>query len=100
MYIMTGAPKTGVTALIGITVFCGITQIRLHNIHITAPVSIVVGNSMVWSDVFVSIRAMCGTASPTNAIGPQKAVLAAVSMPVAVSSSRRVRLMSTPKFAA
>lgn len=97
---MTGAPKTGVTAFIGITVFCGITQIRLHSKQMAAPVSIVVGNSIVWSDVFVSNRAMCGTASPTNDMGPQKAVLAAVSMPVAVSNSSRVRLISTPKFTA
>ena len=43
---------------------------------------------------------MWGTANPINATGPQKAVVAAVRIPVARSSRFLVLLIFTPKFSA
>lgn len=43
---------------------------------------------------------MCGTAKPRKEIGPQKAVVIAVSNPVVISNMLRVRRMLTPKFSA
>lgn len=65
-----------------------------------APIIIVAGRSMRWVSVLIIMRAMCGTASPIKDIGPQKAVAAAVSRPVARSRRLRVRLMFMPRLRA
>lgn len=98
--MMTGAPNIGVTALRGMTMLPGMMQMMLHSSAMTAPQSIVAGSSTVWLDVPVSRRAMCGTASPMNATGPQNAVTTAVSMPVDMSIMRRVLRMLRPRFVA
>lgn len=72
MQITTGAPINGVTALRGKTP-CepGKVHIHWHNKAITAPMSMVRGSRVRWFSVPTSKRAMCGTASPINATGPQ-----------------------------
>ena len=51
-----------------------------------APISIVAGMSVLCQAVPSVSRAKCGTASPMKAIGPQKAVVVAVSRPVTSKS--------------
>ena len=65
-----------------------------------APMSIQAGNKYLWFAVEKSIRAMCGTANPTNEIGPHIAVIAAVSTPVMSNESVRTLRTFTPKFVA
>ena len=97
---MTGAPNIGVTAFSGMIKFVGITQMRLHNKAIAAPISIVAGSSILWSASLVTSLAMCGTANPMNATGPQKAVVMAVRIPVESKINIRVDCMLMPKFIA
>ena len=98
---MTGAPKTGVTALSGMMPDSpGKMQMRLQSKATALPVSKVTGSKELWFDVPNISRAMCGTANPMNDTGPQKAVVTAVRIPVETSSRLRVRLMFTPKFSA
>ena len=97
---MTGAPKRGVTALIGIMMLVGNTHVMLHRTAINAPHRMVAGSNVLWSEVRQMSLAMCGTASPTNVIGPQKAVATAVSRPVESNRARRVRLMFIPRLVA
>ena len=78
----------------------GRMQMRLHSSVVTAPQSSVTGSRVLWFEVPSSRRAMCGTASPMNEMGPQKAVVDAVSSPVTMSSRLRVSLMFTPRLAA
>ena len=82
MYIITGAPNSGVTALRGSTLCCGNTEMTLQSKATTAPITIVTGISVRWSAVRIISRAMWGTARPMNATGPQYAVLIPVSSPV------------------
>ena len=89
----------GVIALIGITDE-GNTLMRLHNNAITAPARAVAGSKTVWLDERNAKRAMCGTTSPWNPIGPQNAVTTAVSIPDSNNNLFRVALMLTPKFSA
>lgn len=49
----------------------GNTLTRLHNKAIIAPISIVNGNNTLWFEVPNTNRAICGTAKPMNATGPQ-----------------------------
>lgn len=88
--MITGAPKTGVTALSGMIVFSGSVHTRLQTSAMMLPERMVAGSRMTWFDVRVMRRAMCGTASPMNATGPQNAVAAAERMPVEMSMRRRV----------
>ena len=55
------------------------------------------GIVMRWLEVWNKPRAMCGTATPMNAIGPQKAVTPPASRPVANTMNRRVRDTLIPK---
>ncbi len=65
-----------------------------------APQRIVTGSRDLWFELPSMSLAMCGTASPINDIGPQNAVVVAVSTPVARRINPLVRLMLTPKFSA
>ena len=63
---------------------------------IAAPSSIEAGMSTRWSALAKSIRAKCGTASPTKPIGPQKAVTVPDSNVVARKINVRVRPTFSP----
>ena len=98
---MIGAPNSGVTAFSGRIVFePGIIIRILHNSAMIAPAKIVTGSSILWLDVPNISRATCGTASPIKEMGPQKAVVVAVSKPVQKRIQMRVRLIFTPRLAA
>ena len=96
----TGAPKMGVMTLMGMTDAEGMVEMRLHTNARQAPVRSVAGKSVRWLAVPSRRRAMWGTANPTKAIGPQKAVEVAVSRPVVKSNMVRVRLTLMPKLVA
>lgn len=90
---------TGVTAFSGmIPASPGRMQMKLQSRAMAPPVSMVTGSRELWLEVPSMRRAMCGTASPIKEIGPQKAVVVAVSNPVATSSRLRVRRMLIPRF--
>ena len=96
---MTGAPSMGVTAFNGsILLVPGITISILHNRAIQEPASIVTGTSILWLDEPSISLAICGTASPMKEIGPQKAVVVAVSNPVQNRMAIRVRLILIPTW--
>ena len=100
-YIITGAPTRGVMAFRGSTLSLpGNTVRRLHSNATHEPAKIVTGSSIVWFDEPSSRRAICGTASPMNEMGPQKAVAVAVSSPVQSSIIIRVRFTFTPRLVA
>ena len=85
--MMTGAPRNGVTALRGMTPLSpGRMHTRLANMAVAAPVRMVAGKRFLWFSVPRIRRAMCGTANPIKATGPQKAVVMAASRPVTKSS--------------
>ena len=65
-----------------------------------APMSIVAGIRTLWYEVPSARRAKCGTASPMNEMGPQKAVVVAVSKPVTNSSICRTCPIFIPRFSA
>ena len=65
-----------------------------------APISTQAGNNCLWLDVEKNIRAMCGTASPINDIGPHNAVTVAVNPPVISNESVRTLRTFIPKFVA
>lgn len=65
-----------------------------------APIMMVDGMSMRWSDVRKSIRDRCGTAIPINDIGPQKAVQTDTKIPVTMRMYRWVLYTDIPIFAA
>ena len=99
--MITGAPIKGVTALMGMMpLLPGRTLSMLHNNSTIAPQSMVTGSSVLWLLLRNSKRAMCGTDKPINVIGPQKAVVEAVSKPVAKSNRFLVKDIFTPKFSA
>ena len=62
-----------------------------------APTNAVAATVVRWLEVWNSPRAICGTATPTNAIGPQKAVIPPANRQVAITIIRRVRSILTPK---
>ena len=99
-YRMTGAPIIGVTAFIGMTESEGRVQRILQSKAIAEPQNIVAGRSIRWFSEPIIIRVMCGTASPMNAIGPQNAVVTAVSKPVDSNRSIRVRCTLMPRLPA
>ena len=63
-----------------------------HNSSRLAPNSAQAGTVSRWLDVCMIPRARCGTATPMNAIGPQKAVTPPANKPVANTMYKRVRL--------
>ena len=98
---MTGAPRMGVTALRGMMPASpGRMQIRLQSRAMALPVSRVTGISELWLEVPSISRVIWGTASPMKEMGPQKAVVVAVSKPVAMSSRLRMRRILIPRFSA
>ena len=99
--MMTGAPKSGVTALRGIMPpSAGNVQSRLQSRANTEPISMVTGSRRRWFSVPMTRRAMCGVARPIKAIGPQKAVTTAVSKPVISNKAMRSFLIENPRFSA
>ena len=99
--MMTGAPINGVTALMGMMpLLPGSVLIILHSSRTIAPHSIVTGSSVLWLLLRSNKRAMCGTDRPINVIGPQNAVVVAVSSPVARSNRFLVNEIFTPRFSA
>ena len=72
----------------------------LHINAMAAPVRRVAGISERWFSVPSSILAIWGTANPIKAIGPQKAVVMAVRMPVTTNSQLRTRWVLIPRFSA
>ena len=99
--MITGAPMIGVTAFKGMIPFSpGSTQIILHNNDMAAPVRIVPGIKYRWLSVLRNILAICGTASPIKAIGPQYAVVTAVSRPVTINRQLRSLIVFIPRFSA
>ena len=75
-------------------------QMMLHSSAVAAPVSMVVGMRWLWFSVPSIRREMWGTVSPMNAIGPQNAVVTAVSRPVTRSRWLRVRVVLMPRLSA
>ena len=98
---MTGAPINGVTELRGsIPPATGTEHITLHTKAMTAPKRIVNGRSTRWLSVFIKRREICGTASPMNETGPQKAVTTDVNTPVITNMELRNRFVLNPRFSA
>ena len=92
---------SGVMTLMGIRLPLGGSVLhRLQSSARQPPVSMVAGISMRWLPVRMTMRAMCGTASPRKEMGPQKAVVVAVSRPVQQSNALRVRRILVPRLAA
>ena len=90
---------TGVTAFSGmIPASPGRMQMKLQSRAMAPPVSMVTGSRELWLEVPSMRRAMCGTASPIKEIGPQKAVVVAVSNPVATSSRLRRKREAAAKI--
>ncbi len=93
---ITGAPKSELMVLIG-SVYVGICETISQISKSEAPVRSVAGSKILWLDVRKIPRAICGTATPTNAIGPVNAVMPPASKPVAITIQNRVRITETPK---
>ena len=75
----------------------------LNRLHINAkfaPMSMVAGIRTRWYEVPSDRRAKCGTANPMNEMGPQKAVVVAVSSPVTSNSICRTLPILMPRFSA
>lgn len=83
---------TGVTAFSGmIPASPGRMQMKLQSRAMAPPVSMVTGSRELWLEVPSMRRAMCGTASPIKEIGPQKAVVVAVSNPSGYAMRKGLR---------
>ena len=96
-----GAPISAVTELMGkLPSNEGRRAMRLQNKAKSMPMKAVAGISSLWSLLLKRKRAMCGTAKPKKAIGPQNAVMSAVRKPEANMMSILLRLMFTPRFSA
>ena len=92
-----GAPTKAVTAFKGnVNVFPGICAIRSKRRARIAPSRVVDGNKILWSDVFKRLLAKCGTATPKNPIGPQKAVIAPANKEVLPIIDMRAMLIFNP----
>ena len=88
---------TGVTAFSGMMPASpGRMQMKLQSRAMAPPVSMVTGSRELWLEVPSMRRAMCGTASPMNPTGPQKAVTVPASRTVERNSSVRVRWTLRP----
>ena len=88
--IITGAPKRALTVEMG-SGYVKSEQSTSHTSNRHAPISTQAGMVTRWFEVLKMPRAICGTATPINAIGPQKAVTPPASNPVAITMNRRVR---------
>ena len=96
-----GAPMSAVTELIGrLPSKEGRRAMRLQNKAKSMPRKAVAGMSSLWSLLLKRNRAMCGTANPKKAMGPQKAVMMAVRKPDTKMMSILLRRMFTPRFSA
>ena len=78
----------------------GRRAIRLQNKAKSMPMKAVAGMSNLWLLLLKRKRAICGTAKPKKAMGPQNAVMRAVRKPEAKMISMLLRLMFTPRFSA
>ena len=77
--ITTGAPNSDVIAFIGsVNSLVGSCAIMSHINKTIAPIIATAGNNILWFELENDILAMCGTAKPTKAIGPEKAVITPV----------------------
>ena len=91
----------GVSTLTGMMLpLLGMVQSMLHNRVRQAPISMEPGSITKCLLVRSVIRAICGTASPKKEIGPQKAVVVAVSKPVQSNRQLRVLCTLTPRLVA
>ena len=96
-----GAPNTDVTVLIASsTGEKSVRAKRSQNIQNTAPHRNVVGITTIGLAVFKSILVICGTAMPTNDIGPAKAVTHAERRLEHKMRTIRKARMLTPMFCA
>ena len=81
--MITGTPKSGVSALMGRSVPPSGKVLRpRQSEQQRLPKRIVTGSSLPWSSVLSSILATCGIDNPTKAIGPHHAVVTAARRPV------------------
>ena len=78
----------------------GRRAMRLQNKAKSMPIKAVAGMSSLWSLLLKRNRAICGTARPKKAMGPQKAVMRAVRKPESKMISMLLRRMLTPRFSA
>ena len=78
----------------------GSRAMRLQNRAKSMPRKAVAGMISLWSLLLNRNRAICGTAKPKKAMGPQNAVISAVRKPEAKMMSILLRLMFTPRFSA
>lgn len=100
-YKMTGAPTRGVITFMGMTLPpAGKVLNKLQSIARQAPISIEPGTRIRCVLIPNTIRVRCGTAKPRNEIGPQKAVVVAVSNPEDRSNPLRLLRTFTPRLAA
>ena len=98
-HMTTGAPKILVIALIGNTVaeFGNWAAVSQSNM-IIAPEINTAGIMIRWSELVKTCRAKWGTAKPTKAIGPAKAVILPANSPVAKIIRYRDLLRFTPRL--
>ena len=96
-----GAPMSAVTELMGrLPSNEGSRAMRLQNKAKSMPRKAVAGMRSLWSLLRNRNLAICGTANPKKAIGPQNAVIKAVRKPETKMMSILLRLTFTPRFSA
>ena len=96
-----GAPMSAVTELIGrLPSNEGRRAMRLQSKAKSIPMKAVAGIRSLWSLLLKRNLAMCGTAKPRKAMGPQNAVMMAVRKPETKMISILLRLIFTPRFSA
>ena len=78
-------------------VYVGICEIISQTSNNDAPNSTHAGNKIRCNEVRNTPRAICGMATPTNAIGPVKAVIPPAKSPVASTIKKRVLVIEIPK---
>ena len=78
----------------------GRRAMRLQNKAKSMPRKAVAGMSSLWSLLLKRKRAICGTAKPKKAMGPQNAVMMAVRKPDTKMMSMLLRWIFTPRFSA
>ena len=90
--MINGAPKAVVIAFKGnVLAMPGSWLMVSQASKITTPKLAAAGKSNAWFWVRKSSLARCGTAMPIKAMGPQKAVMLPVSMPVLTIITQRNR---------
>ena len=99
--ITTGAPNNEVIAFIGKVYSKVGNWAILSQINNTiAPVIAVAGINILWLEVVKINLAICGTANPIKAIGPEKAVMTPVSKLVIIKMIILLCLIFIPKLLA